>query len=225
MKSNNNQICNHNTQSHRSNPRNLNANIERGKMKADLFPGKLRCVREDEIDGELRRNRRSNRRTWLHEGRRSLRRVHVRRYFLPWLHESRIDRRRKLRWKGTSSHRFGGCCGDGSGDEAGSLSQHGGDLESREYLQMRRDERESRSLRFFKNKNAVSLRFTRFGCARVFSFGPHKLGRPRQLGPLITHLLSQSCGWHWPFYCVDGKSINFWSCRFSDHSVDGQISF
>ena len=100
----------------------------RRRMETDLFPGKLRCVREDEIDGELRRNRRGSRRTRLHEGIRSQGRVHVRCDFLPWLHERRIDRRRNFRWKGTSRRWFRGSGGDGSGEEARSLSKHGGDL-------------------------------------------------------------------------------------------------
>lgn len=79
-------------------------------------------------DGELRLNRRRSWWTRFHEGRRSLWQAHVWRDSFPWLHQSWINLGRKLRWKGMSRNWFGGCGGDGSGEEARSLSQHGGDL-------------------------------------------------------------------------------------------------
>ena len=92
-------------------------------------------------DGELHRNRRRSSWTRFHEGRRSLWQAHVWRDSFPWLHESWINLGRKLRWKGMSRNRFGGCGGDGSGEEARSLSQHGGVIWSLENIC-------SRSLKF-----------------------------------------------------------------------------
>lgn len=60
--------------------------------ETDLFSGELRCVRQDEVDGELSRDRRRDGGAGLHEGERSLGGLDVRDDLLPGLVESGVSR-------------------------------------------------------------------------------------------------------------------------------------